>query len=81
VLLSAAPLVVVVVSRSPLLLVLLLLPLTAIYVNAEISLQREHQAHHDELTGLSNRKLLVRRTRRGAGRGVEIGQHGRVPVT
>jgi diguanylate cyclase (GGDEF)-like protein len=62
VLLSAAPLVVVVVSRSPLLLVLLLLPLTAIYVNAEISLQREHQAHHDELTGLSNRKLLVRRT-------------------
>jgi len=62
VLLSAAPLVVVVVSRSPLLLVLLLLPLTAIYVNAEISLQREHQAHHDELTGLSNRKLLVRKT-------------------
>jgi diguanylate cyclase (GGDEF)-like protein len=62
VLLSAAPLVVVVVSRSPLLLVLLLLPLTAIYVNAEISLQREHQAHHDELTGLCNRKLLVRKT-------------------
>lgn len=62
VLLSAAPLIVVVVSRSPLLLVLLLLPLTAIYVNAEISLQREHQAHHDELTGLCNRKLLVRKT-------------------
>jgi len=62
VLLSAAPLVVVIVSRSPLLLVLFLLPLTAIYVNAEISMQREHQAHHDELTGLSNRKLLVRKT-------------------
>jgi diguanylate cyclase (GGDEF)-like protein len=62
VLLSAAPLIVVVVSRSPLLLVLLLLPLTAIYVNAEISVQREHQAHHDELTGLCNRKLLVRKT-------------------
>ena len=27
-----------------------------------ISVQREHQAHHDELTGLSNRKLLVRKT-------------------
>jgi len=62
VLLSAAPLIAVVVSRSPLLLALFLLPLTAVYVNAEISLQREHQAHHDELTGLSNRKLLVRKT-------------------
>ncbi len=27
-----------------------------------MSVQREHQAHHDELTGLCNRKLLVRRT-------------------
>jgi diguanylate cyclase (GGDEF)-like protein len=62
VLLSAAPLIAVVVSRSPLLLVLFLLPLTAVYINAEISMQREHQAHHDELTGLSNRKLLVRKT-------------------
>ncbi len=62
VLLSAAPLIAVVVSRSPMLLVLFLLPLTAVYVNAEISMQREHQAHHDELTGLSNRKLLVRKT-------------------
>ena len=51
-----------VVSRSPLLLVLFLLPLTAVYINAEISMQREHQAHHDELTGVSNRKLLVRKT-------------------
>ncbi len=62
VLLSAAPLIAVVVSRSPMLLVLFLLPLTAVYVNAEILVQREHQAHHDELTGLSNRKLLVRKT-------------------
>ncbi|HEY1622084.1 MAG TPA: EAL domain-containing protein, partial [Streptosporangiaceae bacterium] len=37
-------------------------PLAAIYVNAAVSVQREHQAHHDELTGLSNRKLLIRRT-------------------
>src|SRR5579875_2440218 len=36
-------------------------PFMAVYVNAAVSVQREHQAHHDELTGLSNRKLLARR--------------------
>jgi diguanylate cyclase (GGDEF)-like protein len=62
VLLSAAPLVVVVMGRSVLLVLLFLLPLIAIYVNATISLQREHQAHHDDLTGLPNRTFLLRRT-------------------
>jgi diguanylate cyclase (GGDEF)-like protein len=61
VLLSAAPLVVVVMARSVLLVLLFLLPLIAIYANAAMSLQREHQAHHDELTGLPNRTLLLRR--------------------
>jgi diguanylate cyclase (GGDEF)-like protein len=61
VLLSVAPLIVVAVSRSPLLLAAFLLPLTAIHVNAGISVERERQAHHDELTGLSNRTLLVRK--------------------
>jgi diguanylate cyclase (GGDEF)-like protein len=60
-LLSAAPLVVVVMGRSPLLVVLFFLPLVAVYLNAEVSVQREHQALHDELTGLPNRKLLLRR--------------------
>jgi diguanylate cyclase (GGDEF)-like protein len=60
-LLSAAPLVVVVMGRSPLLVLLFLLPLVAVYLNAEVSVQREHQALHDELTGLPNRKLLLRR--------------------
>ncbi len=62
VLLSAAPLVVVVMDRSVLLVLLFLLPLAAVYANAAMSVQREHQALHDELTGLPNRTLLTRRT-------------------
>src|SRR5580693_7240157 len=63
VLLATAPLVAVVMNTHSALLVLLFaFPLAAIYVNAAMSVQREHQAHHDELTGLSNRKLLIRRT-------------------
>jgi diguanylate cyclase (GGDEF)-like protein len=63
VLLATAPLVAVVMdTHSALLVLLFAFPLAAIYVNAAMSVQREHQAHHDELTGLSNRKLLIRRT-------------------
>ncbi len=63
VLLATGPLVAVVMGAGSALLVLLFaFPLAAIYVNAAMSVQREHQAHHDELTGLSNRKLLIRRT-------------------
>ena len=63
VLLATAPLVAVVMSvHSALLVLLFAFPLAAIYVNAAMSVQREHQAHHDELTGLANRKLLIRRT-------------------
>jgi diguanylate cyclase (GGDEF)-like protein len=63
VLLSAGPLVAVVMAaRSPALVLLFAFPLAAFYANAVILVQREHQAHHDELTGLSNRQLLVRKT-------------------
>jgi diguanylate cyclase (GGDEF)-like protein len=62
VLLSAAPLVVVVMGRSVLLVLLFLLPLIAIYANAAISLKREQEALHDELTGLPNRGFLFKRT-------------------
>ncbi len=62
VLLSAAPLVVVVMGRSVLLVLLFLLPLAAVYVNAAKAREREHQAHHDDLTGLPNRTYLQRRT-------------------
>jgi diguanylate cyclase (GGDEF)-like protein len=63
VLIAAAPLVAVVMAAHSTWLVLLFaFPLAAIYMNAALSVQREHQAHHDELTGLSNRKLLIRQT-------------------
>jgi diguanylate cyclase (GGDEF)-like protein len=63
VLLATAPLVAVVMGvGSAWLVALFSLPLAAIYINAAMSVQREHQAHHDELTGLSNRKLLIKRT-------------------
>jgi len=62
VLLATALLVDVVIRQGSALLVLLFaFPLGAIYVSAAISMQREHQAHHDELTGLANRTLLMRR--------------------
>ena len=62
VLFATAPLVAVVMGmRSAVLVLLFAFPLAAIYVNAAISVQREHQAHHDELTGLANRKALMRR--------------------
>ncbi len=62
VLFATAPLVAVVMGKNSAALVLLFaFPLAAIYANAAISVQREHQAHHDELTGLANRKLLMRR--------------------
>jgi len=62
VLFATAPLVdVVIKTRSALLVLLFAFPIAAIYVNAAISVRREHQAHHDELTGLANRTLLMRR--------------------
>jgi len=62
VLFATAPLVAVVISRQSARLELLFaFPLAAIYINAAIAVQREHQAHHDELTGLPNRKMLLRK--------------------
>ncbi len=60
VLFATAPLVVLAIdSKSAWFVLLFAFPLAAIYVNAAISVQREHQANHDELTGLANRKMLM----------------------
>ena len=62
VLYATAPLVAVVIgTKSAFMMLLFVFPLGAIYASAAISMQREHQAHHDELTGLANRKLLMLR--------------------
>jgi diguanylate cyclase (GGDEF)-like protein len=62
VMVATAPLVAVVIGKgSPPLVALFAVPLAATYANAARSVQREHRAQHDELTGLANRNLLIQR--------------------
>ena len=62
VLFATAPLITIAMeTREPLIAALFAFPLATIYVSAAMSVQREHQASHDELTGLVNRKLLAKR--------------------
>ncbi|HET9895003.1 MAG TPA: EAL domain-containing protein [Streptosporangiaceae bacterium] len=74
VLFATAPLVTVAMATgSPIIVALFAFPLATIYVSAAMSVQREHQANHDELTGLVNRKLLAKRGNEALARAAAIG--------
>ncbi len=55
---AISPIIVVVAMHSWLVLPLLLIPLLLLYYTASMSLEREHAAGHDDLTGLPNRNTL-----------------------
>jgi diguanylate cyclase (GGDEF)-like protein len=61
VLLSLAPIVVAAAEDTLLLVPLLLLPIAAVHKCASILLAKEHEATHDSLTELPNRKLFRER--------------------
>jgi diguanylate cyclase (GGDEF)-like protein len=56
--LALSPLIVAVANTSWEMLPLLLIPLVLVYKMAQMSLEKEHQAGHDSLTGLPNRTSL-----------------------
>jgi diguanylate cyclase (GGDEF)-like protein len=58
--LALAPLVVLAAEASPWYVPLLLIPMFAVHQTARMSVDEQHKALHDPLTGLPNRKYLLR---------------------
>jgi diguanylate cyclase (GGDEF)-like protein len=74
VLFATAPLVVLALqTNSALVVCLLAFPLAAVYVSASMSVKRDHQVNHDELTGLLNRTMLARQSNEALARAAREG--------
>jgi diguanylate cyclase (GGDEF)-like protein len=74
VMLATAPLMTLaMLTGSGIMVALFALPVAALYVNAAMSVRREYQAQHDELTGLANRKLLIKRSQEALAKGALAG--------
>src|SRR5260221_4249418 len=59
---TALLLVLAMKTGSAIIVALFAFPLGAAYIGAAKSVQRDHQANHDELTGLLNRKMVAKRS-------------------
>jgi len=71
---ALAPLVAVLMQHAPAFVTLTIVPMYAIHRSAAASLRSEHQAQHDDLTGLANRKRLVTQTTAAIADSLRTGQ-------